>query len=110
MTGSAINITILSSVFVQIIVNTMDDKTTWDDQEKASNALLCLFGFGVGEIVGLQRTCCAPHGFPTALSCSSRGRLWLTELLLADPANPRELSDQSSTGAICVRCGSRLCS
>ena len=53
MTGSAINITILSSVFVQIMVDTMEDKnTTWDDEDKASNALLCLLGFGVGEIIG----------------------------------------------------------
>lgn len=52
ITGTAINITILSSVFVQMMVDTMDDRTSWSDQDKASNALLCILGFGIGEIVG----------------------------------------------------------
>ena len=52
MGAAAINIAIYSSVFVRMLVDTMDDITKWDDAEKTSNALLCMLGLGAGEIIG----------------------------------------------------------
>ena len=51
MLSTAINIGILSSVFIKMIEKTMDDKS-WSDQDKTSNALFCMLGLGAGEIIG----------------------------------------------------------
>ena len=52
MAAAAINLAIFASVFVKIMVATMTEEPQWDDQEKTSNALLCMLGLGVGEILG----------------------------------------------------------
>ena len=52
MVSTALNLGILSGVFIKMMVDTMDDRTSWDDQEKDSNALLVMIALGVGEIVG----------------------------------------------------------
>ena len=35
-----------------MMTDTMDHETEWDSEEKTSNALLCMLGLGVGEILG----------------------------------------------------------
>lgn len=52
MAAAAINIGIFSSVFVRMLEDTMVDITKWSDEEKTSNALLCMLGLGFGEISG----------------------------------------------------------
>ena len=52
MVSTALNLAILSSVFIKMMVDTMDDRTEWTDQTKDSNALFCMIALGVGEIVG----------------------------------------------------------
>ena len=50
--STALNLAILSSVFIKMMVATMDDRTDWSDQDKDSNALLVMIALGVGEILG----------------------------------------------------------
>ena len=53
MAASAINLAILSSVFVKLMVDTMEDQPKWKDEEdRTSHALLCMLGLGCGEILG----------------------------------------------------------
>ena len=52
MVFTAINLGIFASVFIKMMVDTMDDRTSWLDQDKTSNALLCMLGLGSGEIIG----------------------------------------------------------
>ena len=52
MAFTAINLGIFASVFIKMMVDTMDDKTSWSSQDKTSNALLCMLGLGCGEIIG----------------------------------------------------------
>ena len=47
--STAINLAILSSVFIKMMVDTMDK---WSDETQTSNALLCMLGLGSGEIIG----------------------------------------------------------
>ena len=45
---------IYGSIFVRLMVNTMQDEEKWgvEDKQKTSKGLLCILGVGVGEIVG----------------------------------------------------------
>lgn len=52
MISSAVNIAMLSSVFVKMMVDSMGDDSGWSDQEMISKALLCMLGLGTGEIIG----------------------------------------------------------
>ena len=52
MAFQAINTGIYASVFIKMMVDTMDDRSSWSDSDKTSNALLCMLGLGSGEIVG----------------------------------------------------------
>mmetsp|Transcript_28952 Transcript_28952/g.38587 ORF Transcript_28952/g.38587 Transcript_28952/m.38587 type:complete len:80 (+) Transcript_28952:788-1027(+) len=49
---TALNLGIFASVFIKMMVDTMDDKKDWSDQDQTSNALLCMLGLGTGEIIG----------------------------------------------------------
>ena len=51
MISTALNLGIMSSVFIKMMVDTMNDEV-WSDQKKDSNALFCMIALGVGEIVG----------------------------------------------------------
>ena len=48
----ALNLAIYSSVFIKMMVYTMDDSLGLSDQDKNSNALLVMVALGVGEILG----------------------------------------------------------
>ena len=48
---NAINQAVISAVFIQLFMDTMHE-VEWDKEEKASNALLCMLGLGVGESIG----------------------------------------------------------
>ena len=52
MVSTALNLGILSSVFIKMMVDTMDDRTEWGDQDKDSKALLVMIALGVGEVLG----------------------------------------------------------
>lgn len=52
MVLSSITIGIYASVFIKMMVDSMDDRTSWSSQDKTSNALLCMLGLGSGEILG----------------------------------------------------------
>lgn len=53
MFSTALNLGILSSVFIKMMVQTMkDSKPEWSDSDQTSNALLCMLGLGSGEIIG----------------------------------------------------------
>ena len=52
MLNTAINLGILSSVFIKMMTDTMGERTEWDSKEKTSYALLCMLGLGAGEILG----------------------------------------------------------
>lgn len=52
MVSTALNLGILSSVFIKMMVDTMDDRTEWGDQDKDSKALLVMIALGVGEVIG----------------------------------------------------------
>ena len=43
-----------ASVFINLMVKTMDDEEKWgvEDKQKTSKALLCILGVGVGEVLG----------------------------------------------------------
>ena len=49
---TSINLGIYASVFINMMTDTMEDKTEWDSNEKTSKALLCMLGLGAGSIVG----------------------------------------------------------
>lgn len=51
MTLTSINLGVYASIFIKMMVDTMDDKP-WSDSIKTSNALLCMLGLGTGEILG----------------------------------------------------------
>ena len=52
MVSTALNLGILSSVFIKMMVDTMEDRTEWGDQDKDSKALLVMIALGVGEVLG----------------------------------------------------------
>ena len=52
MISTALNLGIISSVFIKMMVDTMDDDVSWSKQTKDSNALFCMIALGVGEIFG----------------------------------------------------------
>mmetsp|Transcript_23318 Transcript_23318/g.27367 ORF Transcript_23318/g.27367 Transcript_23318/m.27367 type:complete len:209 (-) Transcript_23318:185-811(-) len=49
---TSVNLGIYASVFIKMMDDTMDDKSDWSEDEKTSNALLCMLGLGTGEILG----------------------------------------------------------
>lgn len=49
---TSINLAIFASVFIKMMVDTMSDRESWTDEDKTSNALLCMLGLGSGEIIG----------------------------------------------------------
>jgi len=48
---TAANGSILAAVFIVMMVSTMEGNS-WDQEEKTANALLCMLGVGMGEILG----------------------------------------------------------
>ena len=49
---TALSNSVISAVFVPLMTNTMNEKTTWSDETKSKHCLLSLVGLGVGEIIG----------------------------------------------------------
>ena len=45
------NLSVYSAFFIKIMVQSMETKP-WTQQDKTSNALLCMLGLGSGEILG----------------------------------------------------------
>ena len=45
------NLSVYSAFFIKIMVQSMEKKP-WTQQDKTSNALLCMLGLGSGEILG----------------------------------------------------------
>ena len=52
MLETSINLGILASVFVKMMVDTMDQDSELDSEDKTSQALLCMLGHGVGSVLG----------------------------------------------------------
>ena len=52
----AVNLAVLASVFIKMMVDTMDKSQDGEEgheaEARASDAVLCMLGFGVGEMVG----------------------------------------------------------
>ena len=51
MISGSINIAMFSSIFIRMMVDTMDE-TDWNDKTKDANALLCMMGIGIGQVTG----------------------------------------------------------
>ena len=49
---AALIVAIHSSFFVRMMIDSMDDREDWSDQDKYSYALFVMIGLGVGDILG----------------------------------------------------------
>ena len=52
MALSAYNVGVYASIFIKIMVQSMEKRNEWSKQDKTSYALLCMLGLGAGEILG----------------------------------------------------------
>ena len=51
MALAAFNVGVYGSIFIKIMVQSMEERP-WSQQDKTSYALLCMLGLGSGEILG----------------------------------------------------------
>ena len=48
----AYNVGVYASIYIKMMVKSMENRPEWSQQDKTSYALMCMLGLGVGEVLG----------------------------------------------------------